>query len=331
MNRKLLSSKLGIILLLTGLVIFCILLSISVGVIQIPFSEVISALLTDTETTNRIIIYELRLPRTLVAALVGVCLALSGCILQGVMRNTLASPSTIGVTSGASFVGYLILVVFPQAHYLLPVGTILGAFMTTLLIYLLAFTKGVSPMRMILSGLAVTALFGAFNDVIKVFFAERIVDAQGFMLGSLNGVTWEQFQLIVPFAIIGILLCFRIPAKMNILMLGDEVAYSLGLNVERFRLLLIVIASLLAGASVAVAGIISFVGLIVPHISRLLVGSDYRLLFPTAAMLSIVFMTLCDMIGRIIVMPAEMPVSVIIAFIGAPFFLYLLRTKSMTA
>ncbi|ONI47856.1 ferrichrome ABC transporter [Candidatus Epulonipiscium fishelsonii] len=322
--------KIFIILSLLVIVLFCIMFSISIGVMQIPFREVLKVLFTSEESIHRIIVFDLRLPRTLVATLVGICLSLAGCILQGVMKNTLASPSTIGVTSGASFVGYVTLVIFPDLYYLLAVGSIIGAFLTTMIIYSLAFSKGVSSVRMILSGLAVTALFSAFNDVIKIFFAERIVDAQSFMLGSLNGTTWEQFFMISPFAIIGIIICFFIPNKLNILMLGDEIAYSLGINVERFKLFLIILASLLSGVAVAVAGLISFVGLIIPHIARLLVGSDHKYLFPTAILLSTIFMTICDMIGRIIIMPAEMPVSVIISFIGAPFFLYLLRTREMT-
>ncbi|ONI43356.1 ferrichrome ABC transporter [Candidatus Epulonipiscium fishelsonii] len=321
------------ILIITGLILvglFCIILSISIGVMQIPFQEVLKVLFTNEESIHRIIVFDLRLPRTLVATLVGICLSLSGCILQGVMRNTLASPTTIGVTSGASFVGYVTLVIFPDLYYLLTIGSVIGAFFTTIIIYSLAFSKGVSPVRMILSGLAVTALFGAFNDVIKVFFSERIVNAQSFIIGSLNGTTWEQFFMIFPFALVGVIICCFIPNKLNILMLGDEIAYSLGINVERFKLFLIVMASLLSGAAVAVAGLISFVGLIIPHIARLLIGSDYKYLFPATIILSTIFMTICDTIGRIIIMPAEMPVSVIISFIGAPFFLYLLRTRDMT-
>ncbi|MDO4800315.1 MAG: iron ABC transporter permease, partial [Bacillota bacterium] len=274
------------------------------------------------------VVVGLRLPRTIVAALVGMCLSLSGCILQGVMRNHLASPSTIGVTSGASFVGYLTLVVFPQFYWLLPVGTIVGSFLTTMLIYSLIYTRGVKPLMMVLAGLAVSALFGAFNDVIRVFFDESVRNVQGFLVGGLNGTTWVQLRLILPFAVAGIVFCFFIVSKINILLLGDETAHSLGVDVDRFRLQLIIASSLLAGAAVAVAGLINFVGLIVPHIARLLVGADYRYLLPTSALLSVVFLQLCDTIGRLVIMPAEMPVGIILSFIGAPFFLFLLKKQS---
>lgn len=322
------SNKLLFILLLIALSVISMIISIGVGALNISFSEVIRSIF-DSDSKNHLIIYNIRLPRTIIASLVGISLSLSGCILQGVMRNNLASPSTIGVTSGASFVGYITLVAYPSLSYLLPVGTIIGAFLTTFTIYLLAYSKGVSPVRMILSGLAVGALFGAFNDIIKMVYAQRVVNAQGFLIGGLNNASWQELELILPFSIIGIIVIIFLPSRLNILMLGDEVARGLGLKVESFRFFLIIISSLLAGSSVAVIGLVSFVGLIIPHIARLFVGGDYNYLFPASSFLGVIFLTLCDSIGRIIILPAEMPVGVIIAFIGAPFFLYLLRKKKV--
>ena len=246
---------------------------------------------------------------------------------RGASCTTLASPSTIGVTGGASFVGYLTLVAFPAYARLLPIGSILGAFVTTMLIYALAYQKGVSPVKMILSGMAVSALFGAFNDIIKTFFAESLGNASGFLVGGLNGVGWESLRMILPYAAVGCFICATLPSRMNILMLGDETANALGLRTELFRFLLIAVSSLLAGAAIAVAGLISFVGLVVPHIARLLVGSDYKYLFPASALLGFSLVCICDTIGRVILPPGEVPVSIILSFIGAPFFLYLLRTR----
>lgn len=243
------------------------------------------------------------------------------------MRNNLASPSTIGVTGGASFVGYLTLVAFPAYSYLLPVGSIAGAFVTTMLIYALAYQKGVSPVRMILSGMAVSALFGAFNDIIKTLFAESLGNASGFLVGGLNGCGWGSFRMILPYALAGMVVCLFLPSKMNILMLGDETANSLGLRTELFRFILIAVSSLLSGAAIAAVGMLSFVGLIVPHIARILVGSDYRYLFPASTLLGFSLIVICDTIGRVIMPPGEVPVSIIISFIGAPFFLVLLRSR----
>lgn len=312
-----------------GLAILCVLstlVCVSIGKVHYSIRQVIEAFLS-SEAEAWLLVWNVRLPRVICGGMVGICLSLSGCILQGVMRNHLASPSTIGVTSGASFVGYLVLVVFPQYTYILPAGVILGSFLTTMLIYTLAYERGVSPVKMILSGLAVSAMFSAFNDIIKSFFSDRIAHSIGFFVGSLNGSTWDDLRLILPYMIVGIVVCFMLPSKMNILMLGDEMANSLGLRVERFRLVLIAVSSLLAGSSVAVAGMISFVGLIVPHISRLIIGSDYKYLFPTSIFMGYSFVVICDTIGRMILPVGEMSVSIVLSFIGAPFFLYLLRKK----
>lgn len=319
--------RLAILLTLAALGIAVLIFSVGAGAAKFTPVEVLRALTQSDDSTARLIIWHVRLPRVLTSALVGICLALAGCILQGVMRNNLASPSTIGVTAGASFIGYLTLVAFPAYFHLLPVGSIVGAALTTLLIYLLAYSQGVNPVKMILSGLAVSALFGAFNDMIRTFFAERIANVQGFLVGGFGGTTWDSLQLILPYALAGTVICLFLPSQMNILMLGDESANSLGLRTERFRFFLIAVSSLLAGASVAVAGLISFVGLIVPHIARLLVGPDHNYLFPAAALLGAALVTVCDTIGRIVILPAEVPVSVILSFIGAPFFLYLLRRR----
>ena len=316
-----------VIAVLLALSVLSVVFCVGIGTIEFSPREVLRAIFVDDGSPSRLIIWNLRFPRILTGGLVGICLALSGCVLQGVMRNNLASPSTIGVTGGASFVGYLTLVAFPAYSYLLPIGSIVGAFVTTMLIYALAYQKGVSPVRMILSGMAVSAWFGAFTDIIKTLFAESLGNASGFLVGGLNGCGWKSFQMILPYALAGLLVCLFLPSKMNILMLGDETANALGLRTELFRFLLIAVSSLLSGAAIAAVGMLSFVGLIVPHIARLLVGSDYRYLFPASVFLGFSLIVICDTIGRVIMPPGEVPVSIIISFIGAPFFLFLLRSR----
>ncbi len=321
------ATKIAVIMLFAVISVLSVLICTGIGSVRFSVSEVAKALFVSDDSTARLLIWNLRFPRVLAGGLVGVCLSLAGCILQGVMRNTMASPSTIGVTGGASFIGYVTLVAFPAYAYLLPIGSIVGAFVTTMLIYALAYQKGVSPVKMILSGMAVSALFGAFNDMIKTFFADSIGNASGFLVGGLNGTGWESFRMILPYALVGIFICAFLPSKMNILMLGDETANALGLRTEIFRFFLIAVSSLLAGAAISVAGLISFVGLVVPHIARLLVGSDYKYLFPASALLGFSLVIICDTVGRVILPPGEVPVSIILSFIGAPFFLYLLRTR----
>jgi len=326
-RRKTLRSKLTAIAVLAVLCAAATLAAVSIGSVRYSIPEVLDAF-RGPDAKAWLLVWNVRLPRVICGGLVGVCLSLSGCILQGVMRNHLASPSTIGVTSGAGFVGYLVLVAFPQLRALLPVGVIAGSFAATMLIYLLAYARGVSPVRMILAGMAVSAMFGAFSDIIRSFFSDRLGNAVGYFVGSLNGTTWDDLRLILPYMLAGMAVCFFLPVNMNVLMLGDETARSLGLDVERFRLFLIATASLLAGASVAVAGMVGFVGLIVPHIARILVGSDYRFLFPTSIFLGYAFVVACDTVGRVVLPVGELSVSVVLAFIGAPFFLWLLRKKN---
>lgn len=321
------ASRAVILALFGAASILSVLICTGIGSVKIPIPDVAKAIFVDDGSMARLLVWNLRFPRVLAGGLVGVCLSLSGCILQGVMRNTMASPSTIGVTGGASFIGYLTLVAFPSYSHLLPLGSIIGAFATTMLIYALAYQKGVSPVKMILSGMAVSALFSAFNDIIKTFFADSLGNASGFLVGGLNGVGWDSFYMILPYAAAGVFICAFLPSRMNILMLGDETANALGLRTEVFRFFLIAVSSLLAGSAIAVAGIISFVGLVVPHIARLLVGSDYRFLFSASAMLGFSLVCMCDTVGRVILPPGEVPVSIILSFIGAPFFLYLLRTR----
>ena len=324
------SAKYKIIVIIGLFILGCIamLASVCLGSMKFSVQDSLRAIFINDESPARLIIWNVRLPRILSGGLVGICLSLAGCILQGVMRNHLASPSTIGVTSGASFIGYLTLVAFPGYYHLLPVGSIVGGFFTTMAIYLLAYNKGISPVKMILSGMAVSAVFGAFNDIIRSFYSENIANATGFLVGSLNGVAWKNFSMILPYAMVGIFMCFFLPSRMNILMLGDEMANSLGVNTESFRLILIVISSLLAGAAISVAGLINFVGLIVPHIARLLVGSDYKYLFPASIAMGFMMIVICDLIGRIVMPVGEISVSVVLSFVGAPFFLYLLRNRS---
>lgn len=316
-----------VLILLPLLCLLATLVGTAVGSVRLTPLEILRALTVNDESTARLLVWHLRLPRVLTGGLVGVCLSLSGTLLQSIMRNRLASPSTVGVTSGASFVGYLTLVAFPAYAHLLPMGAILGALATTLLICALAYRGGISPMRMILAGLAVSALFGAFNDLIRTLFAEALGNASGFLVGGLNGATWESFYTVLPYAAAGAAVCLLLPRNMNLLMLGDESARALGLRVGAFRFLLIVVSSLLSGAAIAAAGLVGFVGLIVPHIARLLVGGDHRVLLPASAFLGYLLVTVCDTVGRLIMPPGEVPVSIILALLGAPFFLYLLRAR----
>jgi iron complex transport system permease protein len=302
-------------------------ISIGNGAVKISPAEIIKAIFFEQETVNYQIIWNVRLPRTITASLVGTCLALSGCTLQGVMRNPLASPNIIGVSSGAGLLTLIILIIFPDYYFLAPLGAFAGALLATLFIYFLAWKEGVATTRLILAGVAVSSLLGAGNNAIMTLYPDKVSGVIGFMVGGLSSTNWKHVDMILPYAILGIILLLFITSKLNILMLGDEVATGLGLNVEATRFFFIIISSLLAGAAVSVVGLLGFVGLIVPHITRLFIGSDYRYLIPATIFSGSAIVVLCDTLARVMFAPMEIPVGIIMSALGAPFFLYLLRRK----
>ncbi len=317
------------IMLVILLVIFIIslFLSVGMGAVNVSPKEIIQALTTNKGTANYHIIWNIRLPRTIVSVLVGASLSLSGAIIQGVMRNSLASPSIIGVSSGAGFTALIILILFPQYYRLVPLGAFVGAFLVTMLIYGLAWKDGLLPNRLILAGVAVNSLLGAGNNALLTFFPDRVSGVINFMVGGLNGITWTDVHSILPYVMVGVIVALMLPDKLNILVLGDEVATGLGVNVERTRFIFIILSSVLAGSAVSVVGLLGFVGLIVPHITRLIIGSDYRFLFPASVLLGAIVVLVCDLLARTLFSPVEIPVGIIMSALGAPFFLYLLRAR----
>lgn len=301
--------------------------SLAFGSVNIPVKDILAALFRGAENKYHLIIRDARLPRTLVAMLVGSCLAVSGAIMQGITRNPMASPSLLGVTNGASLVTFSLFIFVPSAFQLVPIASFVGALLTTLLIYCIAWKGGVSPMMFILSGVAVSSILSAFYNVLVTLFPDAITGMVGFNMGSLSARTWNHFLLILPYAAVGLLMSILLAGKINLLAMGDEIAIGLGVRVEPIRMLLIVISSLLAACAVSVAGLIGFVGLCVPHITRLLIGSDYRRLIPACAINGASVLVICDALSRILVAPRELPVGIILAAIGSPFFLYLLRKQ----
>jgi len=305
--------------------VLTILISIGKGAVQVGVSEIVEALIFEEITPNKQIIWNVRFPRTVAAILVGVALSLSGAILQGVMRNPLAGPNIIGVSAGGGFFGLLIMIIFPNYFFLVPVGAFIGALLATTIIYFLAWKDGVMPSRLILAGVAISSIFGAGNNALMIFYPERVSGVLGFMVGGLSAITWKDVNMVYPFILMGVAASLVLPGRLNILLLGDEVATGLGMRVERTRLFAIVISSLLAGAAVSVVGMLGFVGLMVPHITRLFLGSDYRYLIPGSMLMGGTILLLCDTIARVLFAPMEIPVGIIMSALGAPFFLYLLR------
>lgn len=317
--------KVIVLAVLAASVIAAFIIGNIVGTIDISVSDIIHTLSGNHTGTNNKVIWNIRLPRMILAALVGINLALSGFILQGVMKNPLADPSIIGISSGAGLFGILILVVFPQWQNLVPIAAFGGAMLAAAIIYLLAWKGGIDPTRIVLSGVAVSELFGAGISAILVFFSDRVHGALTFMNGSLSSRSWGEVQIILPYTIIGLILALIFADKLNILVLGDDTARGLGLNVELTRLGFTALAALLAASAVSVVGLLGFVGLIVPHSIRLILGNNYKIMFPASALLGAALVMFSDTFARIVLSPTEIPVGIVMAVLGVPFFLYLLR------
>ncbi|WP_127498736.1 FecCD family ABC transporter permease [Paenibacillus glycanilyticus] len=310
------------------LVIASLLLGLMAGSVPVALEDIWHALTTRGNSPQDTIVFDLRLPRVLIGLLTGACLAASGAILQGVMRNPLADPGVIGVSSGAGLAAVITMVLLPQFSYLLPAAAFLGALLSSVIIYTLSWDKGASPGKIVLAGIALNALIGAVMNGVMVMYSDRIQAVLPWLSGGLNGRSWHHLSFMLPYAAAGLLLSFRAIKPVNLLMLGDDSAKLLGQKVETQRMLLILLASLLAGTAVSVAGLIGFVGLIVPHAIRLMIGDDYRYLMPASILGGAALVALADTAARTVFDPVELPVGILLACLGAPFFLYLLRKRS---
>lgn len=321
--------RITVLVSLLLLLLIAIYAGISFGAVSVSFKEIWTILVSSSEGAYEKIVFNLRLPRVIVGLCVGACLAASGALLQGVMRNPLADPGIIGVSSGGGLFAIVTMVIFPQYSYLLPFIAFIGAFLTTILIYLFAWDKGASPVKIILAGVAMNAVLGAIMNGIMVLYSDRVQSVIGWLSGGLNGRSWYHVEIILPYTIIMLLISLFAIKPVNILILGDDSAKLLGQNVELIRMLIILLASFLAGIAVSVAGLIGFVGLVVPHIIRLLIGEDYRFLLPFSIIGGAALVVIADTAARSLFDPIELPVGILLAALGGPFFIILLRRRRM--
>ena len=322
------SLKIIIILFFTGFTIFAMVASLTLGSVDISFSTIVHTLLGNVQTTDEMVIWNIRFPRNIVGALVGANLAVSGAILQAVMKNPLADPGIVGVSSGAGLAGVITLIFMPEASILLTPVAFVGAMLSAAAVYALAWKNGIRPTRIILAGVAVSAFLGSGISALLVFYSDKVQGALLWMVGGLSARSWPQVETLFPYTILGLVLALAGCKALTILSLGDETARGLGVPVERVRFSMTAVAALLAAGAVSVAGLIGFVGLVVPHIVRLIIGTDYKYVIPGSAILGAGVLVFCDTLGRVAFSPIEIPAGIIMAFLGAPFFLYLLRRSS---
>ncbi|VXC25994.1 iron-dicitrate ABC transporter (permease) [Bacillus sp. 349Y] len=308
-------------LVLTGTFI----ISLGIGAVWISPAEVISAL--SGGSGNGFILFEYRLPRGLMAIIIGASLAVAGAILQGILRNPLASPDVIGITKGAGLFAVFVLIVFPGASMLaLPVSAFTGAAVIAIILMLFSSSKGAKPHTLALVGVALGAICQAGIQYFTIKFPDNVNTTLLWLTGSLWGRGWEELWILLPcLLLIPILIIFT--SKLDILNLGDDIALGLGERTVLVRYTLLTLAVILTGLSVAVAGSIGFIGLIAPHVARRLVGSRAKYVLPLSAVTGALFLLIADAIGRGIVPPVEIPAGIVTAVIGAPYFLYLLRQE----
>ncbi len=302
--------------------------SLSVGTVFIGMSDVWNGLV-QTDARFSFIVREYRLPRAVISILAGGGLAVSGVILQSLVRNPLASPDVIGVTKGAGFFAAVIIFLFPAAPtYVLPIAALFGAFLVFVMLLFISKRFTINPASFALIGIALGAIFQSGIQFLLVKFPTDINMALLWMSGSLWGRGWSEVWSLLPWIVILFPIAWGQYHKLNVFQLGDEFSQSLGLGIIRQRFWLLLLSISLAGVSVAAVGAIGFVGLIAPHIARQLVGGRHQLLIPLAAIVGANLMLTGDIIGRVVILPREVPVGIMTAIIGAPYFVYLLRKEN---
>ena len=322
----------GILIILLPVVA---LLSLTVGTVSISWVEALSAVFGNSSSTQiDTILFDIRLPRILLAIFVGAVLASTGAVMQGLFRNPLADPSLIGVSSGAS-VGASIMIVTAGGAIqggalvglsLVSIGAFVGGFTATLLVYRLATSgMGTSVTTMLLAGIAIGALAGALNSLLSYFSNNDMLrQISLWQMGNLSGASWLKVSIMGVVAVLLMGLFPRDSKALNALLLGESEARHLGINVQRVKRRLIVLTALGVGVSVAVAGLVGFVGLIMPHIIRLMIGPDHRWLIPASGLAGALLLVITDSLARVVVTPAELPTGILTAILGAPFFVVLL-------
>lgn len=315
------------------LLFFILAVSITLGAAEITVKTVYEALFTfDPASFDHLIIRTIRLPRVLAGVLIGIGLAVSGAMMQGLTSNPLASPGILGINSGASFavvVGVFILGSPPLRVY--AILAMLGGAGAAVLVYTLAsFGRGgATPMKLTLAGVIFSAFISSLTTFIMVFDLNTFDQIRFWTVGSLSGRDMTLVSGAAPFILIGLLGALILARQITTISLGQDIAAGLGQNTLIIRILAGLMVVVMAGASVALAGPVGFVGLVIPHIIRPIVGFDYRWILPYSAVAGAILVTVADALGRIIVRPEEVPIGVMLAFVGAPFFIYLARSKGV--
>ena len=304
------------------------------GVVSIHPKEIFSLLWGNSpDKTNSLIIWQLRFPRIIMASLTGIALSTVGGAFQGILRNPLADPYILGVSAGAALGACLAIFLQYATGYFfapyIPLFALTGAMLSIYLVYMTAKVRYRLPLEgLLLSGVTVTFLFSAIITILIALSEKGLHSMVFWLMGDLSTANWNKIAIVTFPVIVGCLAFFFFSLDLNALSLGEEEALHLGVNIKKLRLRIFIIGSIIIASVVSFTGLIGFVGLVVPHIARLLVGPDHRVMLPTSALLGAIFLPLCDTLARTIIAPSEIPIGAITALIGAPVFIHLLRRKS---
>ncbi len=317
MTKKI-SSFLVVLLLLFLTIVY----AATTGSIQMGFGEFIVNLF-DANNDKMEAIKDLRFPRIIIALFAGAALSVAGVLLQAIMRNPLADAGFIGISAGAAFTKLFIVSFVPTMFFFSPIAAFVGGAFACFLVFFLSWKSGLNPLKLILVGIAINAMFSGLTEAMISFGAST----SGAITSNLTLKTWDDVSLMATYGTIGLVLAFMFYGWCNVLVLSDKTAKSIGFNVTGARLLIAAVAVLLAASSVVVAGVIAFVGILVPHIARRLVGYDHKVLIPFTALLGAFIILLADTLGRTLFAPMEIPASTIMAIIGGPFLIFLLRKE----
>lgn len=316
---------------ITALALLCIFYwAVNTGSLRVGFRALMRGLFV-AYNENVATIYDLRFPRILIAMVGGAAVAVSGVMLQAVMKNPLADPGILGISSGASFVAVVITAFFPQLYFFISGLAFCGGVFACILIYMLSWAgNDLSPLRLILVGIAINAMFMGMISAINSMTGGSYSSTASLATANISMKTWTDFRTLVIYAVPGLIIALILSKPCNLLGLDDKTVRSLGINVGRMRIGISAIAVLLVSISTAIMGPISFLGLIVPHIARLLVGGDHKVLIPYSAILGAFCLLLADTLGRALVPPYEISPGIIMSVVGGPFFIILLRRTGKT-
>ena len=308
------------IIILLGLTLY----SAKTGSIEMTFGKLIRGLFVEYDA-DVATIYDLRFPRIIIAILAGAALATSGVLLQAVMQNPLTDPGIIGISSAASLSASLVMILFPKLYYLTPAFSVLGGLLAYILIYSLAWNGGSNPIKLILVGVALNMTLMGINEAIKSIMGGKLTNVQSIIEGNVAQKTWADVKIMAVYGIIFLVISLFTIRTANLLQLEDQTAKSLGVNVNRDRFILALIAIILASVSTAIVGVIGFLGLVVPHIARIILGSNHKRLIPYSMILGAITLLLSDTLGRVIAYPYEIKPSVVMTVVGGVFFITLLK------